>query len=278
MTSETTTATPDDETGSQAWLEARRVSKVFLPLASSQRFVALKDIELSVPRGRFMVLIGPSGCGKSTLLRIMAGLAEPSEGEVLHGGNRVRGANRSRGFVFQADAVFPWLSVRKNVEFGPKSSGIGRRQRAEIAKRWCRTVHLDECMDSYPKELSGGMRKRVDLARVYANDPDVLFMDEPFGALDAQTKEVMQDDLIQLWEQQRKTVVFVTHDVDEATYLADDVVVMSSRPGEIAHRIHIDLPRPRDENTRLTDAFAGCRRELRELLRDVTHKNESADS
>lgn len=265
--------TSDAAPSEQAWLEAKGVWKTFQPLASTQPFVALRNIDLRIPRGRFTVIIGPSGCGKSTLLRIMAGLAKASQGGVYHAGDTVHGASRARGFVFQADAVFPWLSVRKNVEFGPKSSGMARRRRADIATHWCQMVHLDEYMDAYPKELSGGMRKRVDLARVYANDPDVLFMDEPFGALDAQTKEVMQDDLIQLWEKQRKTVVFVTHDVDEATYLADDVIVMSSKPGEIAHAVQIDLPRPRSEDTRISDDFAIKRRELRELLRSVTAKN-----
>lgn len=249
-----------------AELSVENVSKIFQRIEASQPFVALKDIDLPVQQGKFVALIGRSGCGKSTLLRIVAGLSSPSSGRVLHAGTEVKGPDFTRGFVFQADAVFPWLTVRQNVEFGLKSRGIGRNDRRSAAEHWCEVVGLTDFMNAYPKELSGGMRKRVDLARVYANDPDVLLMDEPFGALDAQTKERMQGELLTMWDESRKTVMFVTHDVDEAVFLADEIVIMSARPGEIAARVPIDLPRPRNDDTRISDEFADIRRSIRQQM------------
>jgi NitT/TauT family transport system ATP-binding protein len=197
---------------------------------------------------------------------------------VLHRAQEVRGPHPSRGFVFQADAVFPWLTVRKNVEFGLRSRGIGAAERRRVAEHWCEVVGLADFMNAYPKELSGGMRKRVDLARVYANDPDVLLMDEPFGALDAQTKERMQSELLGMWEQSRKTVVFVTHDVDEAVFLADEIIVMSSRPGQVAARVEVDLPRPRTDDTRVSDQFADARRSVRRRMQVLDQQVTTAHS
>jgi NitT/TauT family transport system ATP-binding protein len=248
----------------------------FQRLESSAAFVALRDINMSIDHRRFVAVVGSSGCGKSTLLRIISGLVSPTQGRVMHRGSEVRAPHHSRGFVFQADAVFPWLTVRDNLEFGLRSRGVRRAERRSIADHWCEVVGLTDFAGAYPKELSGGMRKRVDLARVYANDPDVLLMDEPFGALDAQTKERMQGELLGIWEQSRKTVAFVTHDVDEAVFLADDVVVMSSRPGQIAARIPIDLPRPRTEETRVSDQFSEYRRTIRQMLRDLDRSRASA--
>jgi NitT/TauT family transport system ATP-binding protein len=245
------------------------VWKTFQRLRSSTPLVALQDINLTVDHRRFVAIVGSSGCGKSTLLRIMAGLIRPSQGRVLHRGEVVERAHYSRGFVFQADAVFPWLTVRGNFEFGLKSRGIGRAERRRIALHWCEVVGLADFIDAYPKELSGGMRKRVDLGRVYATDPDVLLMDEPFGALDAQTKERMQGELLEIWERSKKTVVFVTHDVDEAVFLADEVVIMASRPGRIAARVPIDLGRERNEDTRVSDEFAHHRRVIRQAMREL---------
>jgi NitT/TauT family transport system ATP-binding protein len=174
----------------------------------------------------------------------------------------VRGLDAALGFVFQQDAVFPWLTVERNVEYGPRCRAVPRNERRALVDEWCAAVGLAAFRKAYPKELSGGMRKRVDLARAYANSPDVLLMDEPFGALDVQTKAAMQRTVLNLWQRTRKTVVFVTHDIDEAAFLSDSVVVLASRPGRVAARIAIDLPRPRTEESRLTDAFAAAKRVL----------------
>ena len=257
-------------------LSIEGVWQQFQRLESRTPFVALRDINLEIHERRFVAVVGSSGCGKSTLLRIIAGLVQPSAGRVVHDGTVVRGPHHSRGFVFQADAVFPWLTVRQNVEFGLKSRRIDRSERRRIADHWCGIVGLSDFADAYPRELSGGMRKRVDLARVYANDPDVLLMDEPFGALDAQTKERMQSELLGIWGESTKTVVFVTHDVDEAIFVADEVVIMSSRPGQIAARIAVDLARPRTEETRVSDEFAERRRSIRQLMRELDQQHGAA--
>jgi NitT/TauT family transport system ATP-binding protein len=224
--------------------------------------VVLEGLELAIPRGRFVCIIGESGCGKSTLLRLMAGLLTPDEGEVLHDGKSVRGVNQALGFVFQQDAVFPWLTVEDNVAYGPRSRGVPGPERERLVAHWCDAVGLGAFRKAYPKELSGGMRKRVDLARAYANAPDVLLMDEPFSALDVQTKAVMQQAVLKLWEDTRKTVVFVTHDLDEATFLSDVVVVLSSRPGRVHAIVKNPLGRPRNDATRVSDEFAAAKRVL----------------
>jgi NitT/TauT family transport system ATP-binding protein len=231
--------------------------------------VVLRDIDLSIPRGRFVCLIGESGCGKSTLLRMMAGLLAPSEGQVLHDGVPIRGVNQALGFVFQQDAVFPWLTVERNVEYGPKSRGVPKAERERLVAHWCDAVGLSGFRKAYPKQLSGGMRKRVDLARAYANSPDVLLMDEPFAALDVQTKSTMQEAVLKLWESTQKTVVFVTHDLDEAVFLSDVVVVLASRPGRVHAIVDNPLGRPRDEATRVSDAFTAAKRALWSALQDA---------
>lgn len=222
----------------------------------------LSDINLDIARGQFVCIIGESGCGKSTLLRMMAGLLTPSNGQVLHDGKPVAGINQALGFVFQQDAVFPWLTVEQNVEYGPKSRGVAKAERRRLVEFWCESVGLSSFRKAYPKELSGGMRKRVDLARAYANSPDVLLMDEPFAALDVQTKGTMQEAVLRLWADTGKTVVFVTHDLDEAAFLADVVVVLSSRPGQVHAIVRNPLGRPRDESTRVSDEFAAAKRQL----------------
>jgi NitT/TauT family transport system ATP-binding protein len=222
----------------------------------------LQGINLDIMPGQFVALIGESGCGKSTLLRIMAGLLAPSEGARLHDGNPIDGIHPKLGFVFQQDAVFPWLTVEKNIEYGPKSRGVPQAERAKLVERWSEMVGLSKFRKAYPKQLSGGMRKRVDLARVYANSPDVLLMDEPFSALDVQTKQSMQQVVLDLWRTTQSTVVFVTHDLDEAVFLSDLVVVLAARPGRIASTIQIKIDRPRDERTRISDGFIAAKREL----------------
>jgi NitT/TauT family transport system ATP-binding protein len=229
----------------------------------------LSGIDLVIARGEFVCIIGESGCGKSTLLRMMAGLLMPTEGEVLHDGTPVRGVRHELGFVFQQDAVFPWLTVEKNVEYGPKSRRVPKAERERLVAQWCEAVGLTAFRKAYPKQLSGGMRKRVDLARAYANSPDVLLMDEPFAALDVQTKSEMQDAVLELWRSTGKTVVFVTHDLDEAVFLSDVVVVLSSRPGRVHAIVNSTLPRPRSAETRVSDAFAVAKRMLWPTLQEA---------
>jgi len=209
----------------------------------------LEDINLTFTSGSFTAIVGTSGCGKSTILKMLAGLFQPSQGRMTLDGNDIKGTDRKRGMVFQQDAVFPWMTVAKNISYGPRLRGASRQEQKEIENKWAATVGLKGFEDRWPRELSGGMRKRVDIGRVYANDPDVLLMDEPFGALDAQTKERMQSDLLEAWQQTRKTVIFVTHDLEEAIFLSDRVVVMSARPG-----------------MRLTDDFIQVKRRLWGML------------
>ena len=231
-----------------------------------EALTVLEGIDLTFPSGSFTSIVGTSGCGKSTLLKMMAGLFAPSDGTMTLDGEIIEGTDRRRGMVFQQDAVFPWMTVAKNVSYGPRLRGASRREQAEIEAKWIDMVGLNGFEDRWPRELSGGMRKRVDIGRVYANDPDVLLMDEPFGALDAQTKERMQSDLLGTWRQTRKTVIFVTHDLEEAIFLSDQIVVMSARPGRIRHIETVALPRPRADEIRLTGDFLEIKRKLWEML------------
>jgi len=233
---------------------------------------ALHPVDLQIEAGEFICLLGPSGCGKSSLLRMIAGLSLPTSGTMAVLGVDVRGPGPERAVVFQDYALFPWLTVRSNVEFGLEARGVDAAARAETARRLLALVGLRDFSDRYPHELSGGMRQRVSIARALAVDPDLLLMDEPFGALDAQTRSVMQRELLQIWETDRKTVIFVTHSVDEALYLSDKVVVMTARPGRIKEVIALDTPRPRD----LTDGemIAAKRRILALLSQEVERSLE----
>ena len=225
--------------------------------------VALQDAQLDVAAGEFVCLIGASGCGKSTLLRIIAGFEPASAGEVVVRGERVQGPGPERGMVFQDYGLFPWLSVRRNIGFGPRSRGKGRQEVAAITARFLDMIGLAAFADAYPHQLSGGMKQRVAIARVLANDARVVLMDEPFGALDAMTRERLQDELLALWASTGLTVVFVTHAIEEAIFLADRVVVMSPSPGRIVRDMRITLARPRDVSS---PAFNDLRRELSVLL------------
>ncbi len=227
---------------------------------------ALDGVDLDVFENEFLVLVGPSGCGKTTFLQIAAGFVRPTEGVVEADGRVVRGPGPDRGYVFQEDAVFPWMTVRDNVEFGLVAKGLPAGERRRAAERFIRLVGLEGFEDALPKELSGGMLKRVDLARAYAVDPAVLLMDEPFGPLDAQTRAVMQDELCKIWERARKTVVFVTHDIEEAIFLGDRVVVFTARPGRIGTIIEVDLPRPRRTVAKLSEAFVELKRRAWEAI------------
>ncbi len=226
----------------------------------------LEGINLDFPSGSFNCIVGTSGCGKSTLLKMMAGLFQPSDGAMTLDGEEIKGTDRRRGMVFQQDAVFPWMTVSKNISYGPRLRGASRQDQAEIEAKWVEMVGLKGFEDRWPRELSGGMRKRVDIGRVYANDPEVLLMDEPFGALDAQTKERMQSDLQETWQVTQKTVIFVTHDLEEAIFLSDRIIVMSARPGRIRHIENVEFPRPRTNETRLSPEFLEIKRKLWQML------------
>ncbi|MEU1747395.1 ABC transporter ATP-binding protein [Micromonospora arida] len=222
-------------------------------------FHALQNVDLDIADCEFVTVVGPSGCGKSTLLNIAAGLVEPTGGEVLVDSRPVRGPGPERGVIFQQYALFPWLTVRQNVEFGLQIAKVGRAERRRRAQHFIDLVGLTDFADALPRMLSGGMRQRCAIARAYAVDPGVLLMDEPFGALDALTRVQMQDQLLATWGSERRTVMFITHDVDEAVYLANRVVVMAARPGRVHEVIDVDLPYPRTEAVRLSPEFSRIR-------------------
>lgn len=232
--------------------------------------LALSGINLDVGEGEFISLLGPSGCGKSTLLRIVAGLTEATGGHLSLSGSAVTGPGPDRAVVFQDYALFPWMTVRDNIEFGLEARGMPAAERSQISNRLLGVVQLTDFAEKYPHELSGGMKQRVSIARALAVDPNLLLMDEPFGALDAQTRSVLQDALLQIWEQFRKTIIFVTHSIDEAIYLSDRVAVMTARPGRIKCIIDVKQNRPRDLTA---TAMAKVQREIREVLREEIHRS-----
>jgi NitT/TauT family transport system ATP-binding protein len=229
---------------------------------------ALEGISFEVRDREFAVLVGTSGCGKSTILRLVAGLFPPSEGRVLLDGHAVSGPGADRGMVFQAYTLFPWLTVQRNVEFGPRLRGLAPGERRALAQRFLAQVGLKGFEGVYPKELSGGMMQRVAIARALANDPAVLLMDEPFGALDAQTRTLMGELLLRVWGDAAKTVLFVTHDIEEALFLGDRVFVMTARPGRIREEIAVPLPRPRTVDMLTSDTFVGLKRQVMDLIRE----------
>ena len=232
------------------------------------KMVALNGVDLDIYENEFICVVGPSGCGKSTLLNIIAGLLEPTSGAVYLDGKKVEGTGTERGVVFQQYALFPWLTVLKNVMFGLKLKGMPDDQAKEIAMKYIKMVDLEGFVDAYPKELSGGMKQRVAIARAYAVQPEVLLMDEPFGALDAQTRTQLQTELLKTWEEEMKTCFFITHDVEEAILLASRVVVMSARPGRIKEVIDIDIPYPRDQESKMLPRFT----ELKNYIWNMVYK------
>lgn len=228
--------------------------------------VALNGVTLDIHDNEFICVVGPSGCGKSTLLNIIAGLLEPTSGEVYCDGKLVEGTGTDRGVVFQQYALFPWLTVKKNVRFALEMKGIKGKEADDLAMKYLEKVDLVKFANHYPKELSGGMKQRVAIARAYAADPEVLLMDEPFGALDAQTRTQLQSELLETWEKDRKTCFFITHDVDEAIILAQKVIVMSARPGRVKAVIDIDIPYPRDQETKMSPRFLELKNEIWSLV------------
>ena len=240
----------------------RNLGKAF-PKEDGTMTQALEGVNLDIRDEEFICLVGPSGCGKTTLLRIIAGLETATTGSVIVDGRAVTGPDPKRGMVIQEYSLFPWRRVVDNVAFGLEMRGVGKEERRKTADHYIEMVGLSQFRDAYPYELSGGMRQRVAIARALANDPDVLLMDEPFGALDAQTRNRMQKELLSLWEKTKKTIVFVTHSVDEAVYLSDRIVVLAPRPGTVRESITIPWPRPRD---RTSAEFAEVRRRVLRMI------------
>ena len=224
--------------------------------------VALNGVSLDIKENEFICVVGPSGCGKSTLLNIIAGLLEPTSGAVYLDGKKIEGTGVERGVVFQGYALFPWRTVLKNVMFGLEMKRMPKDQAEEIARKYIKAVGLEGFEHAYPKELSGGMRQRVAIARAYAADPEVLLLDEPFGALDAQTRVQLQSELLNTWEHEKKTCFFITHDVDEAIILAQRVIIMSARPGRIKKIVDIDIPYPRTQATKTDPRFLELKTEI----------------
>jgi NitT/TauT family transport system ATP-binding protein len=247
-------------------IELQQVSKVFPNDETGQIVQALQDITLSVEENEFVCVLGPSGCGKSTLLNLVAGFERPSTGQVLFDGRPVRQAGPDRGVVFQESALLPWLTVEQNVDFGLRNLGYDRDERKERVQRFVSLVGLSDFRRARPHQLSGGMKQRVQIARVLALSPRALLMDEPFGALDAQTRDHLQDELLHIWEIERKTALFVTHNVEEAVYLADRVVVLAPAPDGIAADVPISMRRPRD---RFSDDMREATRALLRVLANL---------
>jgi NitT/TauT family transport system ATP-binding protein len=245
-------------------IAAHNISMVFK--TRERDVVAIDDVTVEIPDAQFACIVGASGCGKSTLLNIMAGLIEPTQGSVLVDGRPIDGPAADRGMVFQRYTLFPWLKVRENVEFGPKLKGVAKERRREISAQLLEEMGLTEFANQYPRELSGGMQQRVAIARALANEPKVLLMDEPFGALDALTRASAQRFLTGIWEQHRRTIVFVTHDIDEAIFLGDRIFVMSPRPGRLQEIVDVDVPRPRSLDDVGTARFAELKHHVLSLI------------
>ncbi|MCW2294818.1 NitT/TauT family transport system ATP-binding protein [Pseudomonas sp. BIGb0408] len=247
-----------------------RVDNVSLRYQSpnGDTFTALDRVSFEVPDQQFAVIVGPSGCGKSSLLYLTAGLNEPSDGDIYVGGKKVEGPGADRGMVFQGYTLFPWLTVRQNIEFGLKRRGLASGEINTIVNYYLGEVGLAKFAGHYPKQLSGGMMQRVAIARALANDPQILLMDEPFGALDSQTRLQMQQLLLQVWGNSKKTVVFVTHDIDEAILLADRIYVMGARPGRIKEILDVPIERPRNLDVVMEPEFIRMKRHILGLLHD----------
>jgi len=251
-------------------LSIQGVGRTFLGVNGGTPTLALQPTNLDVADNDFITILGPSGCGKSTLLRIVAGLDTPTVGQVLLDGQAVTGPGADRGMVFQSYTLFPWLTVRENICFGLREKGMAPAQQLEIAARFITEVGLTGFESHFPKQLSGGMQQRVALARALANDPKILLLDEPFGALDNQTRALMQELLLSIWELHKKTVLFVTHDIDEAIFMANRCAVFSARPGRIKTELQIDLPYPRHYTVKTTPRFSELKAQVTEDIRVET--------
>ena len=251
-------------------LHIQRLSKVYR--GDGHEVIAIDGIDLQIRNREFATILGPSGCGKSTLLRIVAGLAKPSAGTVWLDGKAISGPGQDRGMVFQSYTLFPWLDVKENIQFGLGLSGLDRTRQEQIAQEFVEKVGLKGFERAYPKALSGGMKQRVAIARALANNPAILLLDEPFGALDAQTRSLMQELLTQVWEDLHITILFVTHDVEEAIFLSDRVFVMTARPGRIKAEIEVPLERPRSYEIKASETFLRLKKQALTLIREEAIK------
>ena len=256
-------------------LEVKGLTKEFE--TSNGTITALKDISFQTHKREFVCVIGASGCGKSTLIRLLAGLETPTRGDVLLDGRVVRGPGPDRGMVFQGYTLFPWRTVKKNVMFGWEMPGRGRMPAEEEAMQWIELVGLTRFANSYPHQLSGGMKQRVAIARALANQPRILLMDEPFGALDAQTRAKMQAYLMEIWKNIDITILFITHDLDEAVYLADRILVLKAHPGEVQELIEVPVPQPRSPQQFLSAEFLATKKRLEELIHPPREDDANGD-
>ena len=247
-----------------------QVGKVFS--TKSGKVVALDQTSFTVEEGEFVTILGPSGCGKSTILRVVAGLEEPTSGHVYLDGKEIHGPGPDRGMVFQSYTLYPWLTVKDNITFGLDLKGVPKKQQDEIAHHYLDLIGLNGFDKHYPIQLSGGMKQRVAIARALANDPEILLMDEPFGALDAQTRSIMQEILLKVWEESKKTILFITHDVEESIFLGDSIYVMTARPGRLKKNIKVPLARPRDYHNKSSEEFLALKQELLDLIREESLK------
>jgi len=251
-------------------LHIHNVSKIYR--SNGDDVLAVDEIDLKIKNQEFATILGPSGCGKSTLLRIVAGLIKPTQGVVRLDGKVITSPGQDRGMVFQSYTLFPWLTVKENIQFGLELSGTPKAQKEQMAQAFVEKVGLKGFERTYPKGLSGGMKQRVAIARALANNPAILLLDEPFGALDAQTRSLMQELLTQVWEELHKTILFVTHDVEEAIFLSDRVFVMTARPGKIKAEIDIPLERPRSYEIKATESFLNLKKQALALIREEAIK------
>jgi len=246
----------------EPFLELKNISKTYA-LENRETVEALHDVDFSVREGEFISLIGPSGCGKTTLMKILAGLVEPTTGELIAHKPEIF---RNRGIIFQQYNLFPWLTTEKNIDFGLSAIHVSAENRRKIITHYVQVMGLQGFENVYPKELSGGMQQRVALARTLATNPKLLLMDEPFSALDVQTKRFMQDLLLQVWSKEPRTIVFVTHDVEEAVFMSDSIYIMSAHPGVIREKVKVDLPRPRDLHTEFSGEFIKLQKYVQEII------------
>lgn len=250
-------------------ISIRNVSKIFgAQDDESDNVTALANVSFEIPRGEFFCIIGPSGCGKTTLLHTIAGFTKPTRGEALNSGTPIAGPGPDRIMMFQEYGLFPWLTVWQNIEFGLLAKRMPSKERAELIRHYVDMVGLSGFENRHPSEISGGMKQRVSIARALAPDPDIVLMDEPFAALDSLTRDLLQEEILRIWERTKKTFVLITHNIEEAVFLGDRVLAMSARPGRIKEIIEIDLPRPRDASVRTHDKrFTELKERLSQLLR-----------
>jgi NitT/TauT family transport system ATP-binding protein len=260
-----------------SYISANNVSLTFRP-KNRMPVTALSDFAVDVEQGQFVSIVGPSGCGKSTFLNVLLGLISPNSGEMIVNGRRITGPGTDRAMVFQEFGLLPWRTVAHNVELGLELQGVAKGPRRETSQGFIEMVGLTGFENHYPHELSGGMKQRVGLARALASDPDVLLMDEPFASLDAQTRDIMQAELLRIWHEAKKTVIFVTHQIEEAVYLSDQVIVMTKRPGRTKKIFDIDLPRPRDYEMRVSARFNELKLDIWNELKDELSAGGDEDS